>query len=410
MDILQISLFFLISYLLSRVFVMLKIPELVVYYLFEKRHVSIQKLTLILILGSSLISTIIANVITVLTLMPLVLLLQKGFKGTPAETKKMNTLFLLSVIWGANIGGIGMVTGTTTNGILIGLFELYKLPVADSFTFLSWMGWGMPLAIFLTFAGWGILMLVFKPGNISQTTDFETDLTSIQLSRKLQMVGFALALAFILSAAGLSYLLSIEKVHKLYVLIATVIWTIIFLYLLMFRSYKTENNSHSRLLLFKDTLHDLPIKGIIWIAVGIALAIILWQLNFHQSMAMWLTQTLHGKQSLYGLYLLFALISTFGSELISNSAVQISSFMVLFPMTKFNPDVSWQAMLIITLSSTCAFMTPLATPSNGLGFGSSGKVSLKYMLFAGFLMNLISSVAISTWILFVVPVVLTYLG
>jgi sodium-dependent dicarboxylate transporter 2/3/5 len=407
MDSIQIILFFFVSYLLSRVFVVLKIPELIVYYLLEKKHVSVQRLTLILILGSALISTIIANVITVLTLMPLVLLLQSEVTNKNRETLKINTLFLLSMVWGANIGGIGMVTGTTTNGVLIGLYEVYKMDISPAFTFVSWMTWGMPLAILLSIIGWAILMLIFKPGNLSHTLDFDAKLDSAFLSRKLQKVGFILAASFIITASILSYLLSVLDGYKLYVLGATLIWTLLYLYYMLFHKYNTEGGKNSSLLQFKDTMQDLPKKGILWIGIGLVLTLVLWKLNFHKSMAIWLSDWMQGKHSLFWIYLSLALITTFASEIISNSAVQITSFMVLFPMVRYNPEFSWQGMLIIALCSTCAFMTPLATPANGLGFGASSKVSLKHMLLAGLLMDVACAVIISLWVFFLVPLVLT---
>lgn len=408
MDTLQVAFFFLISYLLSRVFVMLKIPELIVYYLFEKKHVSIQKLTFIFILGSALISTIIANVITVLTLMPLVILLQKEIQSSGEFTKKMNTLLLLSVIWGANIGGVGMVTGTTTNGVLIGLYEVYKVPIAQDFTFISWATWGLPLVLILSVLGWLILMAVFKPGNLMHKPDFAEHLESSSLSRKLQRIGFFLAASFIVTASVLSLLLSLLDRHKYIIILSTILWALFYVYLLLIHKWKAENKTSRKLLEFKDTLHDIPKKGLLWIGIAILVTYILWQLKFHTFIASLFTHWLVSNHSLFLLYWIFALLTTFASEIVSNSAVQVTMFMVLFPMTRTMPDLSWQGMLIITLCSSCAFMTPLATPANGLGFGSSAKVSLKYMMIAGFVMNIVCATVISAWVYFVVPITIKW--
>jgi len=406
MDVIQVSFFFLISYLLSRVFVVLKIPELILYYLFEKKHVSVPKLTFVLILGTSLISSIIANVITVLTLLPLVLLLQKEVIAIGKNVRKLNTLFLLSFIWGGNIGGIGMVTGTTTNGILIGLYEIYKIPIAKSFTFISWMAWGIPLVLLLCIAGWLILMLVFQPGKNAKTHDFAEQLSYFSLSRRLQKVGFRLAISFAVTASALSYLLTVLDQHKHIILFATIIWTLVYLYLILFHDYQVEDGSKVRLLKFRDTLADIPKKGLLWIGLGILITYLIWQARLHIKLGNWLTVVMEGRHSIFWTYMIFALLATFATELVSNSAVQVTMFMVLFPMTKYNPDLSWQGMLIITLCSACAFMTPLATPSNGLGFGSSRRLSYKYMFFSGFIMNLVSASLISVWVFYVVPRIL----
>jgi sodium-dependent dicarboxylate transporter 2/3/5 len=409
MHTIQVAIFFVISYLLSRVFVVLKIPELVLYYLFEKKHVSIQKLTFILILGSALLSSVIANVITVLTLMPLVLLLQKEFDRFGKDQLKINTLFLLSVIWGANIGGLGMVTGTTTNGILIGLYEVFKVPVGRDFTFLSWMSWGLPLQVVLSCIGWLILMAVFQPGKMMHQHDFRAKLESYSMSRKLQKKGFALAAFFVLSASLLSAGMNILHVYRLEIMILTVLWMIVFVYYLVFHYWETEDKSKLRLLMLKDTLHDIPKKGILWISIGVIITFVFWYFKLHKSAGYLLRDLFEGKSNMLMFYCLIGLIATFASELFSNSGVQITMFMVLFPMTKYNPNLSWEGMLIITLCSTCAFMSPIGTPSNGLGFGSSSKISIRHMLSAGFVMNIASALVISLWVTQVVPVINKYL-
>ncbi len=408
MDSIQVGLFFLISYLLSRVFVTLKIPELVIYYLFEKKHISIQKLTLILLAGTTMISTIIANIITVLTLMPLVVLLQKELKTTEELKRKFNTLFLLAVLWGANIGGIGMITGTTTNGILLGLFEIYSVPIARDFTFLSWAAWGLPLAAILCGLGWLILMLVFKPGKMMHKADFSSEIRAGGISRHFQIVGFRLALCFILAASGLSYLMGILKSHQIEVLIVTFITSAVFVFLILGYKWKTEDGVRKPLIRLKGALQDVPKKGLLWVILAFIISYILWLAGFHKLINDWFTLWLEREHSILLLYLIFALATTFVSELISNTAVQFTMFLVLFPMTRYFPDLSWQGMLIITLCSSCAFMTPLATPSNGLGFGTSGKVSLRYMMLAGFIMNLVCSGLIVLWVHFVVPQTLNW--
>jgi sodium-dependent dicarboxylate transporter 2/3/5 len=301
-----------------------------------------------------------------------------------------------------------MITGTATNGVLLGLYELYKVPIAKDFTFLSWATWGLPLVMILVILGWLILMLIFKPGKQMHKPDFAEYLESSSLSRKMQGVGFFLAASFIVSASVLSLLLSITHHHQYIILIATILWTLAYIYLLLIHNWTAENGIRRKLITFKDTMQDIPKKGLLWIGIALLVTYILWQLKFHKTMAIWFTQWLDGDHSIFLLYWIFAILTTFASEIVSNSAVQVTMFMVLFPMTKIYPDLSWQGMLIITLCSSCAFMTPLATPANGLGFGSSSKISLRYMMLSGFIMNIVCSTVICTWVYFIVPITLKW--
>jgi len=59
-------------------------------------------------------------------------------------------------------------------------------------------------------------------------------------------------------------------------------------------------------------------------------------------------------------------------------------------------------MLVVTLSCTCAFMSPLATGVNGLVFGEMRGASLWRMLLAGIFMNLAAAVTIAAWVYWVV--------
>jgi len=406
-DKLQLIHFFLISYLISRVFVKHRLSEKIVYWLFETKRVSISRLTWVLIFGSVVLSMIIANVITLLTLLPLILILQNDHVGSVREHRKFSTLILLALVWGANIGGMGTLTGTTTNGILVGMFEMYKFPVKQSFTFLSWMAWGIPLVILLCGIGWTILMLVFRPNQYLSGMKIRQHLSTAEIPPRVQKIGIWQACIFLLTSSLLSFEMSILRNHRGHIYLLTSIWTLIWLYFIFLHRYSSGKGMQKvSMLTDKDILHDFPKKGLMWIGLGLGVTALLVMFKFPDRIAMWTVTHLNNGFSILILYLVVALITTFTTELVSNSVVQISMFLALFPLTKMYPEISWQMMLIITLCSTCAFMTPIATPSNGLGFGSSQKVSLKHMLWAGALMNLFSAVLISLWTLYIVPLTL----
>ncbi len=408
MDTIQVALYFLVSYLLSRVFVTLKIPEIVITYLIEKKQISIRKLILILILGSALISIVVLNMITVLTLMPLVVLLQKGQQTHQGQSRKLNTLYLLSVLWGANIGGIGTITGTTTNGILLGYFEGWRISGTETFSFLSWAVWGVPLIILMALVGWLILMLIFRPGRLIHNTQTINQIKSVKISRRLQRIGFIMAGFFLLTASVLSYLLGTAQNEKVLVLVATTVWAAVFIYMMLIHKWRVEDGKYSKLLQMKDALQHIPKWGLIWVLLAFVVTYVLWQLKLHKAIAEWSAAWISAEHSIYIFYLIFAMLTVFISELVSNTAVQVTMFMVLFPLAEYFAELTWQGMLIITLCSSCAFMSPLATPSNGLGFGFTEKISVKYLVIAGFVMNIISSLVIVGWVIYVVPFVLRF--
>ena len=50
-------------------------------------------------------------------------------------------------MYGANIGGMGSITATPANGILITFIGLNNVGGADNLSFATWLFWGIPLVI-----------------------------------------------------------------------------------------------------------------------------------------------------------------------------------------------------------------------------------------------------------------------
>lgn len=430
-DKLQLLFFFLISYLLSRIFVRFDLPKRLVWWLIEEKHITISKLSWLIIFGTATLSMLIANVVTLMAMIPVLDLIQKQYRASLQEERRFATLMMLSAVWGANIGGMGMLTGTTTNGILVALFEAYKFPVSSQFTFLSWMSWAMPLALLLCGGGWLVLMFVFKPKSSMQGGALRSGLCCDGPITNGQRISIYLAGIFLISATllstGMSFLSSSQTKmgsaecpklllgmdHRVLswmqvgLLLISVAWALIFLYIFFIHKFKLVEGEKKDILLPGDYIfHDLPRKGLLWILAGVIITVILVMLKIPKTVAEAAVTWIINERSALLLLLIVGAVTTISTELMSNSVIQIAMFFSLFPLTKLYPEIGWQTMLVITLSSACAFMSPIATPSNGLGFGCIKKISLPHMLLAGLLMNVYSLLVITAWVSYVVPPVL----
>ena len=83
--------------------------------------------------------------------------------------------------------------------------------------------------------------------------------------------------------------------------------------------------------------------------------------------------------------------AAFSSELLSNTAIVVilSPLMIATaPHTGLSPVV---LLLSLTTAASAAYMTPLASPANTLAFGGFKQVSLKTIIAAGMLMNIMAS-------------------
>lgn len=409
LDKIQLLHFFLISYLISRLFIRYKLPERFVYWLFEKKHISISRLTLIIIATSAVLSMIMANVITLLAILPVIILLQQEFTGTDREKRKFSTLIMLAAIWGSNIGGMGMLTGTPTNGVFIGMLETYSFTISPSFTFLSWLLWGIPLMLILCLFGWLILNQVFRTKHYLSGVSIRARMEQTVSTPKAQKITILLSLFFVLSSSLLSLSMSLVKEQRPVVYGITVAWTALYLWIFFGQKFRLQpRESRSPLLLRKDIFHDFPSRGLLWILIGVAVTTVLYIFGVPKTVATVAIGWIQADYSLILLLLIIGLVTTFTTEIVSNSVIQIAMFMTLFPLSRIYPEMSMQMMLIITLTSTCAFMSPIATPSNSLGFGSIKGISLRHMLLAGLIMNIASALVIVLWVHFAVPVVLAW--
>lgn len=432
-DKLQLLFFFLISYLLSRVFVRFDLPKRLVWWLIEEKHISISKLSWLIISGTAVLSMLIANVVTLMAMIPVLDLIQKQYQGSLQEERRFGTLMMLSAVWGANIGGMGMLTGTTTNGILVAMFEAYNFPISSQFTFLSWMTWAIPLSLLLCSGGWLVLMFVFKPKSSMQGGELRSSLCCEGSISRGQKISVHLAAIFLVSATLLSTALSLVGAYQtklssadcprimlnldyrvftwmqMGLLILSVAWTLIFLYIFFVHKFKLGSGSQKDILLPSEYIfHDLPRKGLLWILAGVIITVILVMLKIPKTVAEAAVTWIINERSALLLLLIVGAVTTISTELMSNSVIQVAMFISLFPLSKLYPEIGWQTMLVITLASTCAFMSPIATPSNGLGFGCIKKISLPHMLLAGLLMNIFSLLAITAWVSYIVPLVISW--
>ncbi|MEE9904945.1 MAG: hypothetical protein K4305_05890 [Chlorobium sp.] len=87
--------------------------------------------------------------------------------------------------------------------------------------------------------------------------------------------------------------------------------------------------------------------------------------------------------------------AAFSSELLSNTAIVVilSPLMIATaPHTGLSPLV---LLLSLTTAASAAYMTPLASPANTLAFGGFKRVSLKTIIAAGMMMNIMASIVIA---------------
>ena len=403
MDKFQLIFFFISGFVVSRLIIKARLPHRIVYWFIGKRHLSITKILFYLIAISAFLSFFIPNAITVLTLLPLLELLRRSYEESNGPSKSVATMLALSTIYGANIGGMGSITATPANGILVTYAVLNDIPGTQYLSFASWLVWGIPLVIIFTGLAGLIISVVLRPWRY-QKRNIRLPFDAEKTYHPFQKITVWLTVLYFLSSFILSLLMMYFTGRTLLVLFISGILTLLFILFLFFFPVRVDPESDSRqvLLTLADCYNELPTRGFIFVGIAVVLAAILYAFKIHEFFAGWAADIIPTGISAFALFLLIALATSFSTEILSNTAVQLSFFVIALPAAQTLGFSALEMLIIITLSCTSAFMSPIATGVNGLAFGGVKGVSFSKMLVVGFIMNLAGALLISSWVLMVV--------
>lgn len=116
-------------------------------------------------------------------------------------------------------------------------------------------------------------------------------------------------------------------------------------------------------------------------------------------LSLWIANSLHGLQGVSPILMVavVCMTLTFLTELTSNTA---TTQIVLPLLASLSIAIGVNPLLLMipaTLSASCAFMLPVATPPNAIVFGS-GEVKMGDMMRVGIIMNLVGVVLITIFI------------
>ena len=395
MDKLQLIFFFVSGFLISRLIIKSRLPHRMVFVLIGKMHLSVVRIILYLVAISAFLSFFIPNAITVLTLLPVLELLRQSYEKSRIPAGSMPTMLALSTIYGANIGGMGSITATPANGILVTYAELNQVAGREFLNFAAWLGWGIPLVAIFVIAAWLTIISIFRPWRY-RSGKIQLPFDEAAATHPLQRITLILTGLFFVSSLLLSMLILQYPAHTLAIVAVTAGFTLLFVLFLFFFPLNL-GAVKAPLLRLQDCYNELPTRGFVFVGIAVVLAGLLYLLSADVYFARLINQLLPGHLPVLAMFLLIALLSSFSTEILSNTAVQISMFLIVLPLSATMEFSAIQALIIVTLSSTCAFMSPIATGVNGLAFGGVKDVSLARMLVVGLVMNTVGALIISVW-------------
>ncbi|MGL1861120.1 MAG: SLC13 family permease [Pseudodesulfovibrio sp.] len=400
---LPLILLFCGGYLVYQLMAATRITDGFVAWALRKSQGSGPIIILYVIGASAALSSFMPNTITVLTLLPVLKRLDKGFadEGVPG----MTTVLMCSAIYGAAIGGMGSMIGSPANAVLFAALDLFQVPGREQITFFNWFIWSVPLVVLLGLAAWGVAAGLGLPGKAREITVCMDCLGETCETNDRQRFGgrlFWLYMSFwILEAVTRQAVPGFADISP----IVCLGFTGFFCFLIFIKAAPTSPFAQGPLLKPLDLVKGIPRRGLIFIlGLAVIFTIVHW-FKWDEMVVTLAGELLQGDMPGLLLFFLTILAVIFLTETLSNTAVVAAFFTIAYYAALGHDMNPLYLMMGVGLASTCAFMTPIATPTNALAFGEMRGASLRTMLFLGFVLNVLGAVILTGWLSWVLPLV-----
>ena len=355
-----------------------------------------------MMISTGFLSAWISNTASVMVMMPICLSIleeakERGVPGTLLT--KFGTCVMLGIAYSADIGGMSTLVGTPPNMVFM---EMYTsiFPDAPEIGFLEWMAMGVPLAVTFIASGWLLLTkVVFR---LPQAPLFGDNKTIPQLlinlgpmrrdeaisglifgiTALLWMTGSDLNLGASFTLHGWRHWLNLGLVNDGAVAIGAA--TLLFM-------VPSQDRQGETLVTWEEA-RKIPWGILLLFGGGFAIAG-----GFQATGLSDVVGDMIGKMGIESPILVLIIVCTlltFLTEITSNTA---TTNLILPILAKASVVLGIDPRLLMipaTLSASCAFMMPIASPTQAIIFGS-GYVNIKQMMRAGIWFNLLGILIIT---------------
>ena len=359
----------------------------------------VKKIILGFMLATAFLSMWISNTATAVMMLPIGIAIIKQMKDLKSIPDQENLIFgkalMLSIAFSASVGGIATLIGTPPNLVFAGIIqELYGIEIS----FLKWIIFGLPISIILLTISWIYLTRVaFKFSQINFDVGMVeikkqlTELGEIRYEEKIVLVVFVITGAAWISRTFFLNLFLPSLDDSMIALMSGIS---------LFLLSTGKKNNVEKIMHWEDAV-KLPWGILLLFGGGLAIAA-----GFQSSgLASWIAEnfTQLSGFSLFIILLVVIAAVNFLTEITSNIATTAMLLPILAPTALMLGVHPYILMVGATLSASCAFMLPVATPPNAVVFGSN-YLKISDMVRVGILMNIISIIIIFTMVYFFLPV------
>lgn len=358
-----------------------------------------------LMAASALISMWVSNTATAVIMVPIggsVLALIRSL-GHGRATPKLTAAVLLGIAYAVTIGSMATLIGQPP-------MALMRAYLADSHEivigFGQWMLIGVPVAVVMLTLAWVVLTkLLFRteaeeiPGGREMIREELDSLGPLSPQERRVMMVFAAA-AF--SWVFLPLIATIPALAEAAPWLANVDDTSIAVLAAVLMFVLPGSKQDRAPLLHWSATRDVPWGVLLLFGGGLALSA-----QFTETgLSTWIGESVSTLSGLPNIVLIAAaaLVVIALTELTSNTATAAAFFPIMGAIavgTGIDPLVM---TIAITFAVSCAFMLPVATPSNAVAF-ASGDLPIRHMVRAGVWLNLVGMVVLLAVLYTLVPLV-----
>ncbi|HMV41392.1 MAG TPA: DASS family sodium-coupled anion symporter [Leptospiraceae bacterium] len=339
------------------------------------------------LIATAFISMWASNASTTIMMLPIAITVLELLKSKLPSSEKHNienfgVALMLSIAFGASIGGLGTLIGTPPNAVMKAFFDKNGL---DSINFSNWMIFGVSLIVIsipFTFILLTKIIYPIKLAAIEGTDEIiETELKNLgkfSLAEALTaLVIVATAMTWIFRGAYESNHLYIKNNLKDGVIAMT---GGISLFLI------PVNWKEKKFLLEWSDMKAIPWDVLLLFGGGLSLAGAVDRSGLSDWIGAQTKSLLEGETNIYLVVFVVTTMVMFLTEFTSNTAT-ITLFLPIGLGIAKALSIDPRLILIpATIASSCAFMLPVGTPPNAIVF-SSGYLKIPQMAKAGFWVN-----------------------
>lgn len=353
-------------------------------------------------IAAAFLSMWVSNTATAVMMVPIGLAIVLQVEARAGEAAHpLSVGLMLGIAYGCSVGGMTTLVGTPPNLSFVRIYEIL-FPEAPAIAFGQWLVVAFPVGVILLLAAWFLITQVLYRA----PRDIRIDRQTVAVEReRLGPISFEeRTVLAVFATTALLWVFRVELdlgAFRLPGWSGLLPWpglvddgtvAIAMASLLFFIPTRNREDGHTRIM-GKEIIPRLPWNIVLLIGGGFALAA-----AFQQSgLAQLIGNQFEAAAALptFALILLVCLALTFLTELTSNTATTEMILPILAAVAVATGTHPLILMIPATMSASCAFMMPVATPPNSIVFGSN-RISIPEMARAGIVLNLFGALVIAS--------------